>query len=413
MGEALLHVQIGPSPLALGLLVPATLAAGFDVCVVGPPGDDSPTEYVFSGSGPAGRVQIHQVDWFEGPRVLGDLPGDLRDRIASEEPLLITCTLRKKVAERRPFIEELLRARPANAETILLACENAPDAAYAEIAEACDRPGFRMLRTVVNRMCIRLDRDSENRRVVSAHPLGEWMIARPEATSQILQALATVDELKIVDDIEAMHDRKLWMVNGAHQALALIGRHAGVAELRIPDKAGESAASPAVDDLQTVARGREVLVRLSHLHGAMNTALHRRHPDLEDSLEYGYQHVCAYGEHPDSINRVLGAMKRSDLVPFIEALDIRLAEPARVCFEMEVPVTPFAYVFDVFEDLMGDLDAFIDADRVRRDSTLLSAEADRRALLAYAELVSGWTSKDEAIIRLGRFAKGLAISRPW
>jgi hypothetical protein len=410
----LLHLQIGPSPLALGLLIPATLAAGIDVCVVGRAGDQSPREYVFSGSGPTGRATIHRVEWFEGPDEFGDLPEDLRRRIASREPLLITSTLRDRVAERRPLIEELLRARPPAAETILLACENAPDPIYREIAGACGHVGFRCLRTVVNRMCIGLPADSEGRRVVSAHPLGEWLIERPASSSELLGALEVVAEVEAVDDIDARQDRKLWMVNGGHQAVALMGRSAGVAELQIshseePQEGGRGQA----DDLHLAARDRDVLVRLSHLHGAMNTALLARHSGLGDSLDYGYKHVCAYGEHPDSINRVLGAMTRRELAPFTRTLELRLAEPARICFNENLPVRPFSFVFDVFEDLLNDLDAFIDADLIRRDHRLVTSEADTRALAAYSQLTTGWMSDDEARDRCRRFAKALAMSRPW
>ena len=191
----MLHAHIGPSPLALGLLAPTTLAAGFDVCLIGPPGDESPTEYVFSGSDPDGRFRIDRVDWFEGPRTLADLPDDLRERIGGEEPLLLTVTLRDRIGERRQLIEEMLRLRPENVETIMLACENAPEPAYREIATACARPGFQMLHTVVNRMCVRLPRDSENRRVVSAHSLGEWLVEQPEEDSRILRALSGVREV--------------------------------------------------------------------------------------------------------------------------------------------------------------------------------------------------------------------------
>lgn len=409
----MLHLQIGPSPLALGLLIPATLSAGLDVCAVGRCGDQSPPEYIFSGSGPNGRAIIHRVEWFAGPNDFGDLPEDLRRRIISSEPLLITCTLRERIVERRSFIENLLGARPPEAETILLACENAPDPIYGEIAGACSHPGFRCLRTVVNRMCIGLPADSEGRRVVSAHPLGEWLIEHPADSLEILDALEAVPEVEVVHDIDARQDRKLWMVNGGHQAIALMGRSAGVAELKMSHPAHLRESARRADDLHLVARDRDVLVRLSHLHGAMNGALLVRHAKLDDSLDYGYKHVCAYGEHPDSINRVLEAMTRGELAPFIRTLELRLAEPARVCFDKNLSVRPFAFVFDVFEDLLSDLDAFNDADLIRRNPRLVTREADIRALAAYSRLTAGWMSEDEAQDRYRRFAKALVMSRPW
>ncbi len=223
----MLHVHIGPSPLGLGLLVPITLAAGFDVCIVGRPGSRNKREYGCASTGPGGSLLYHRVDWFEGPGQPGDMPEELRTRIASPEPLLLTCTLRKEIAGRRDFIESLLRMRPAKSETLFLPCENAPDSAYEQIANACGGLDVLMMRTVVNRMCIGDDPDIDGRRMVCAHPLGEWLIERPaEGLGEILLALQTRKEVLIVDDIEARHDRKLWMVNGAHQALALMARKA-------------------------------------------------------------------------------------------------------------------------------------------------------------------------------------------
>jgi len=405
-----LHVHIGPSPLALGLLIPATLDAGMSVGVIGRPGDKSPLVYVFSGSGPDGFADLHRVDWFEGPNVFGDLPNDLRGRIESDEPLLLTCTLRKAIAERRALIEEILESRPDHAETILLACENAPDPVYSEIVtKFTGRAGFQCLQTVVNRMCIGRKSDSKGRRVVSAHPLGEWLIAEPAADSAFLEALSQVDEVSVVSDIEARHDRKLWMVNGAHQALAVMAWAAGLAELRIPGKLGEEPS----DDLRRAAEDGRVIGRLSHIHTSMNAALRSKYPELEDSLDYGLEHVQAYGEHPDSIRRVLEAFKRGDLGPFIKTLDLRLAVPARICFEMGIPVSPYSLIFDLFEDLVGDLDAFMDTKRVRRDPSLVTREADHFAVSQYRIMLTGWMDEAEANERLKRFTKALVASRPW
>jgi hypothetical protein len=229
----MLHVHIGPSPLALGLLVPLALAADFDVCVIGRPGSESPREYGCAGTGRGGRLRYHRVSWFEGPNRPSDLPVDLKDRIGSDEPLLLTCTLRKMIADRRYFVEELLRMRPPSAETLLLPCENAPDSAYEQIATSCQDSGVRALRTVVNRMCIGRKPDIDGRRMVFAHHLGEWLIERPSSASEILAALESADEVEVVDDIEARHDRKLWMVNGAHQALALMARKGSQRILRV------------------------------------------------------------------------------------------------------------------------------------------------------------------------------------
>jgi len=48
--------------------------AGFDVCIVGRPGDSSPREYGHAGSGPTGRLRYPEVTWFIGPATSSDLP---------------------------------------------------------------------------------------------------------------------------------------------------------------------------------------------------------------------------------------------------------------------------------------------------------------------------------------------------
>jgi hypothetical protein len=389
-----LHIHVGPSPLALGLLVPATLIAGFDVCVVGRSGTASPREYVHVGSGRKGRLRYLKVGWFIGPQKAGDLPDELLARIRSEEPLLLTCTLRGAIAERRGFIEEALRERPVEAETLMLACENAPKPGYGQIAGGCESHVV-TLRTVVNRMCVGLDPDSEGRRTVSAHPLGEWLIERGSSTPTLLGALEGVDDvIEIVDDIDGCHDRKLWMVNGAHQALALMAWKAKTVEL---------------DRVMKVPR---VAARLHHLHAAMDTALGPRHPGLEDNLAYGMDHVEAYAEHLDGAERVLGAFVRRDLAPFIDTLDVRLAQPARICSELGCSVAPFEFVFDLFESLVENLDAFLDAVEIRSNPESFELAADQRAVAAYSRLVHGWNPPQEAKARVARFVEALALSRP-
>lgn len=407
----MLHIQIGPSPLALGLIVPSTLAAGFDVCVVGRPGDKSLREYGHAGSGPRGRLRFPRVDWFVGPEKFEDLPFGLLSRIQSDEPLLLTCTLRGRIAERRPLVEALLRARPEGSETIMLACENAPDPIYEQIAAGCGQHGVQVLRTVVNRMCIGLPRDSEGHRMVSAHPLGEWLIDQPAQPSALLDALSAVDEVDVVEDIEARHSRKLWMVNGAHQALALIAWAGLSRELRLPPAESAAGGEPH-HDLQDAAQDLSVSARLSHLHAAMDAALRKEHPELEDNLAYGVEHVVAYSEHPDSITRVLGAFLRHNLAPFVETLDVRLAQPARICFELQWPTTSFEFVFDHFEMLAGNLDVFLDARQIRAGSVVVDPAADGVAIELYARLVRGWMSREQAEERVARFAKALAACRP-
>ncbi len=402
------HIHIGPSPLALGLLIPCTAAADFGICVLGRPGDDSPTQYGLVGTGPEDLLTFPKVDVFEGPDEYSDLSEEVRRRIEGFEPLLLTCTLRKMIAERCPLVEAILRGRPSGAETVFLPCENAPHSTYAELTKVCEETGVLPLRTVVNRMCTERERDSENRRMVSAHPLGEWLIERPGQSSPLLDRLEdAVDEVMLVDDYDARKARKLWMVNGAHQALAMMAWDATERTLGVIERGGDVLLRRS-DDLREAARRQRVAGRLHHLHAAMDDALLSLYPSLDRNLEYGLEHVVAYSEHPDSVKRVLANFRRQDLEPFIETMKVRLGEPAEICGRLGRSVAPFTFVMDVFESLALSLDAFLDVAQIRLDPDCIDSEADERALAAYAQMLGGWLSAVEVEERVQRFASALA-----
>ncbi len=362
----MLLLSVGPSALALGLLIPVALDAEFDVCVIGRPGGKAaPTDYRLSISGPGGRLEYREVQWWEGASIVDELPDDLLLRIESDEDLLLTGSLRDAIARRHPFMIEILERRPADAETIVLACENTRHADYGKVEETCRRTGAVMLRTVVNRMCVELgpdgESDSDDRRLISAHRLFEWLVERPPGggSSAILTALARVKGFEVVDDIDARQARKLWMVNGGHQALALSARQ-GNADHRLEDLLSDDR-----DDLRDHLTPK-VLACLGYLHAAMNEALRAIYPSLQNSLEYSLEHVTAYSEHPDSVARVLSAFRRLNLVPFIEALDKRIAAPARICHAHGLSTEPFRIVIDVFLGLVANIDLVL---RQRRSST--------------------------------------------
>jgi hypothetical protein len=398
----MLHLNIGPSALALGLLIPMSLDAGFDVCLVGKPGPHEKTTFGISNSAPEGRLHFREVNWFASVSDVDELPAEVLARIESDESLLLTASLRGAISARVDFIAEILRRRPADVETIVLACENAPHADYEKVREACARYGALMPDTVVNRMCLELPRDSENRRRVSAHPLGEWLIealSHPQkvSASRILTALATVDGVEVVSDIDARHDRKLWMVNGAHQALALMARR-GNADHRLEDG----------DDLRRALADPATAARLGHIHNAMNEALRILYPHLTGSIDYSIKHVRAYAEHQDSVARVLKGFQRLDLMPFLDALDERIAAPARVCHEHDLSVEPFSHVLDVFLELVANVDAFEDNIRVRRNR--IPVESDILLVERFRAILTPWAG--ETIEKqTGHFARLLADHR--
>jgi hypothetical protein len=236
---------------------------------------------------------------------------------------------------------------------------------------------------------VALPRDDRRRRMVSAHPLGEWLIERPAEPSALLDQLAKATDIESVNDIDARENRKLWMVNGAHQALALMALAGGHRTLR------------------GAARTPAVLARLAHIHGTMNEALRRVHPELEDNLGYGVKHVVAYCEHKDGISRVLAAYRRSDLTTFFENLDVRLAAPARLCAGDGVSVEPIVHVIETLERMVKNIDHFSDARELRRRTATISPERDARAIAAYEGMLSGWRPEDETARRVQNMRKVL------
>ena len=404
----MLLLNIGPSALALGLIVPMAMDAGFEVCVIGKPEEEDPPKvFRLSVSGPGGRLEYRAVTWWEGAQSVDALPIGLVKRLESAEELLMTGSLRGAITERHTFMAEVLKRRPAGAETIVLACENAPHEDYEKVRAACVGTGALMLGTVVNRMCVEEKREDgdreERRRMISVHRLREWLVERPShgGADAILDALSGVQGFEVVDDIQARHDRKLWMVNGAHQALALAARR-GDGDHRVEDwlEGGD-------DELRNALTIR-VGAWLGRLHYAMNEALRSVHPSLTDSIAYGDEHVRAYSEHSDSVARVLAAFRRLDLVPFIEALDERIAAPARICHERGLSLEPFKRVIAVFLELVANIDAFEDNEEVR--SSGIEFEADIATVKRFKEMLTPW--QDEAIDKLtGHFAQLLADHR--
>jgi hypothetical protein len=406
------HVHIGPSALAHGLLIPCTISAGFAVAVVGRISRRDSTEYIYVNTA-TGRRWPREVDLVEGPRNLPGASRELRGMVEDQDPLLLTCSLRGAIVERRDLVVELLKGRPRGAETVFAACENTPHATYREIEELCRAEGGVPLRTVVNRMCREeKERDAENRRVVLAHPLGEWVFEAPPRPMPLLDALARVDEVEVVEDYEARKARKIWMVNGVHVALALEARAAFLDSFEEDEWDAGRKEEGGASDLTELARRPEVIIQLSQLHGPMNEALMRTYPALTNNLEYGKKHVLAYMEHSDLAERVLSGFNRRNLAPFIETMEERLGEPARVCFKAGCSREAFEPVLDVFEDLVSDPGAFLDAEEVRKDRDLVSKAADERAVAAYERFLTGWMPVAAVEERVARFAESLFKSSP-
>lgn len=376
----MLHIQIGPSPLALGLLIPTTTAAGFDVLVVARSDkpSDGRVEFELDIAGERPSHPYYTVRWWEHPVRATDLPDEALARMRSAEAVLITSTLRGAITARHGFMSELLDLRPHGAETVVMACENAPHRDYALVEEACIRTDARWVPTVVNRICVaRADAPAaENRRLVETHELGEWLFPA-DVEASCLAALADIQPpVRAVVDLEARRTRKAWMVNGGHLALAILA-HASKET-----------------SLMAAARDTVIAGWLHYLFAETNEALRRTHPGLSESLSYGMHHVQAYREVDDRVGRIVEGMSRADLSPFIRSLDLRLSCPARICATHGCSTEAYQKVFrELHQRVLLDLGSYADADAVLTGSIRLSANADRRAAAAYAQAID-WMALD-------------------
>ena len=191
------------------------------------------------------------------------------------------------------------------------------------------------------------------------------------------------------------------MVNGGHQALALSARQ-GNADHRLEDLLSDDR-----DDLRDHLTPK-VLACLGYLHDETNQALRVIYPSLQNSLEYSLEHVTAYSEHPDSVARVLSAFRRLNLVPFIEALDKRIAAPARICHAHGLSTEPFRIVIDVFLGLVANIDSFSDNAEVRR--TQIDPSVDDAAIERFGSMLAPWAGEDAQKLT-AHFAQLLADHR--
>ncbi len=209
----MLCIHFGPGRLGLGLIVERLTQAHYSVCVVGPPGTvEEPREYGLSFADAERGLEYRTVDWYSDAATVDELPGQVVAMVSSAEPLLITCALGERITSRVEFLVDLVRKRPIGSETVLVACENEPHAGYRELSEMC--AGLMICPCVVDRICawpitISIDehgdtvvtehrRDSENRRVVVVHPVGEWVIAGPEPVPATLVQLQEAPLVNVI-----------------------------------------------------------------------------------------------------------------------------------------------------------------------------------------------------------------------
>lgn len=388
----MLCLHLGPGRLGLGLIVEQLDKVGFSVCLVGSPEAKRREQKQFGLSfiDPDIGLQYREVEWSSNAATVEELPADVLTLVEGPEPLLITCALGERIAERVDWIVELVRRRPDNAETVLLACENDLHPAYEQIARRtegalktypcvvdriCAWPSHASIDDSGHRVLISHPRDEEDRRVVSVHPTGEWIVSvqgdMPATLSKLARApLVTVTPL----ESPGFKARKLWSVNGVHMALALIARREGVDILPLDD--------PNQHTFVTLA---EPLMR------QISAGVAKLWPDVSLAEDYISSRVTAFIESRDQTARILQRhLVRADLRPFMERLDDRLGEAARAAHQAGQDCEPFYAVMALVVSVLSDLK------RYYPDGRSLDQVVDKDVVHLFARVLDDWLDDERA-----------------
>lgn len=393
----MLHLVVGPGKLALGLLVPSSKAAGFDVCLVGrsQPAQRERRRYALDIDGVTQGQEFRRVEYACNPDGVEDLDDDIRRRLAGREPLLITTSLDGKIVARVDFLVAVCRLRPPEAETVLVICENAPDAGYEELRRQLP-PYVAVCESVVDRLCSAPDppRTRTGHRIVVAHPVAEWVIAHPapEASAVIGALCAGSSDVHAVVELAPYEARKLWTVNGLHLGLALAARAWDLDHL---DPSGEPTRS-----LADHALGDAFQAAAKHQIDALEQILALEQPELPPLRDYATRRVRVFCEvRDDTTKRILEkGLVRADLRPLVDRLEQRVAEPARAAARHGIDTRPFRAVVLAFLELVGRHDAFYAAKAAADGSSPPepSHEVDALVVAAFRAMCEDWLDPFDA-----------------
>ncbi len=411
----MLCIHFGPGRLGLGLIVEQLDEAGFSVCLIGSPGCvDDLSQFGVAFTDPNRGLEYRDVHWHSIAAAVEDLPPEVLDIVSSTEPVLITAALGEKIADRSDFIVELVSRRETGAETVLLACENDPHPAYKQVANRCGS-ALSVHPCVVDRICawpttVSIDEqgrkrlishptDHLGRRVVSAHPVGAWVISTrgsQAATLELLAALAAASTVQLTpEEITGHKAQKLWSVNGIHIVLALIARREEIDLLPL-ERTHET----------TFCELAEPLMRQI----AAGVAWHW--PDTPPNNTYVPEHMKAFTESPDSTARILERfLVRDNLQPFMERLDRRLGDAARAAHAAGQDCEPFYEAMALVVSVLSDYTLYYP-----HDGRALDQEIDKAALCLFSKVIEGWLDEQRAADLMAALRRSLrghhALAKP-
>lgn len=394
----MLCIHLGPGRLGLGLVIDTLLERDLRVCLLGAqgssPADVLQHEITFTG----GRTQplTRPVHWVHNPADAADLDPQVLRLLDGRGPVLITGSLAGQAAECEHLLRGLLKRRPADAETVVLACENDADPMYAKVTSAFADVHY--CECVVDRVVNwnYPERYADGRRRIVAHTIGQWVIYHPDPeASQVLTRLRAASPVIVVDDehlLAGYRKRKRWVVNGGHLVMALIERYNGVDRLPLTVQA---------------ERFDDVRARVMPVIDTAMQAIEREHPELAWEDGFVEDRMRVFRETPGSASRILqGRLVRADLRPLMKHFDLCVGEAAREVCRLGLPSHPYEAVVDLLLDTFERRTVYLDQCAPKD----LSAVIDGQVVQAFLQ-IADWMDAGHAYRAAVRLGRMLAIHR--
>jgi hypothetical protein len=147
------------------------------------------------------------------------------------------------------------------------------------------------------------------------------------------------------------------------------------------------------------------------MHSEANRILASRYPELEGNLQYGIDHAIAFCEIVDDVPRVLG-LKRWGLAGFFDLFDERLAEPARLIFELDGHAPDvMLFTLQTLEELLEKSGSYEWGRREDWPGPTRQEALDREATLAFQRMLTGWLPPEAIDVKVAWLGRLLASSR--
>lgn len=320
------------------------------------------------------------------------VPVDIAAAIAHAQVVLITVSMREHVADRAQLILRIVDQIPNKAEVVFIACENTLHDAHKELIARLPAR-VRSLRAIVDRVCTWQGPPSpQGPRHVVYHEVGEWIIEDPGDNSLLRRLLEDAPEVRFVKarDLPKYEARKAWFVNGMHLDLAIRGRAVNQPDLRL------------------VADDPELLGMLQATIGAMQVAIERRH-GIHVPADWALDRLRVVSQLPDSCDRVLGSLTRTDPSAFLKGFEKRIGQPARVAAGLNsIPPSLESLAYDLAE-ILQDGEQYSDWRTL--DPHDLSEDRDANAVQAFREATTGWMPADFVDREARRLERSLRSQR--